>query len=517
MLQLRLLFLSFFFVFTNVFAQYSFDTLESRQLAPGVEYKRLRAPSVPLLAYMLKVDLQNPKVKIETIKAMDMVKQFKLGATLVGPIPILPLSQMVTEHNQNNDIIAAVNGDFFSQEGRPYNIQIIKNQLLQIPTNSVVLGFDKMNNAYLGRVTFSASLTHRTKVTKIDSTVAIDGINNFRQADQMWFYNGFNGSEFWPDSMPRSGQNRWAPEMIVEPITEWKVNDTVKVVVRGVSSLLLPDTVNRYPVNWACLSQHRNNDDWLARVISPGDTFRLVFNVKPVAGMTGLSNPSEMIGGSPQIVKNGQVYVNQGYIDEGIVIDPTKPHHSKELHPRTVAGLSADRRYLYLIVVDGGQPNVSKGVTLTQMAEILVSFGISNAMNLDGGENSTMVLGESGVVNSPSLGSEMSISNAIFIRKSDASSIGEDNSLPTKFALSQNYPNPFNPTTNIEYFVSSKSFVTLKIYDMLGREIEILTNDVKEPGKYSVQWNAGNYSSGIYYYKMEAGDFRSVKKMLLIK
>lgn len=92
-----------------------------------------------------------------------------------------------------------------------------------------------------------------------------------------------------------------------------------------------------------------------------------------------------------------------------------------------------------------------------------------------------------------------------------------ENILPEAFNLKQNYPNPFNPITTIEYQVSNSSLVTIKVYDLIGREVAILVNEVKQPGNYQVNFDSGNFASGVYFYKMIAGDFSSVKKMNLLK
>ncbi|MBX2991000.1 MAG: T9SS type A sorting domain-containing protein [Bacteroidetes bacterium] len=91
------------------------------------------------------------------------------------------------------------------------------------------------------------------------------------------------------------------------------------------------------------------------------------------------------------------------------------------------------------------------------------------------------------------------------------------NELPGTFALEQNYPNPFNPSTTIKFSMPQTSEVTLKVYDMLGREVATLVNDVKPMGTYEVTWNAANLASGIYYYRMAAGSFGDVKKLILLK
>jgi hypothetical protein len=89
--------------------------------------------------------------------------------------------------------------------------------------------------------------------------------------------------------------------------------------------------------------------------------------------------------------------------------------------------------------------------------------------------------------------------------------------IPTKFEVSQNYPNPFNPTTMIKFNIPEASKVSLKIYDVLGNEIATLLNEEKNKGTYEVNFNATNLSSGIYFYKLEAGNFVETKKMILLK
>jgi len=88
---------------------------------------------------------------------------------------------------------------------------------------------------------------------------------------------------------------------------------------------------------------------------------------------------------------------------------------------------------------------------------------------------------------------------------------------PETIKLSQNYPNPFNPTTTIKYQIPELSFVTLKVYDVLGNEIETLFNGEKSAGIYELNWNAVNLPSGIYFYQLKAGSFVETKKMILMK
>ncbi len=93
----------------------------------------------------------------------------------------------------------------------------------------------------------------------------------------------------------------------------------------------------------------------------------------------------------------------------------------------------------------------------------------------------------------------------------------ENEMVPFKFFLSQNYPNPFNPSTIISFSLPKKSDVYITIYDITGKEIQQLFEGVEEAGKYEVSFDGSNLSSGVYFYKLRAGDFTSTKKMILVK
>ncbi len=103
--------------------------------------------------------------------------------------------------------------------------------------------------------------------------------------------------------------------------------------------------------------------------------------------------------------------------------------------------------------------------------------------------------------------------------------VEDENQLPTVFTLEQNYPNPFNPSTTIKYSIPSvgteyhsvRQNVTLRIYDILGREVTTLVNQKQKPGNYEVTWDASNVSSGVYFYKLSAGSYAETKKMILLR
>lgn len=97
------------------------------------------------------------------------------------------------------------------------------------------------------------------------------------------------------------------------------------------------------------------------------------------------------------------------------------------------------------------------------------------------------------------------------------SGVASENAIPTEFKLFQNYPNPFNPTTTIKYTVPKESHVWIDIYDLNGRVVERLVDRKMTPGEYYVNWDAGNFGSGVYLYKIQAGTFSETRKCVLVK
>jgi hypothetical protein len=91
------------------------------------------------------------------------------------------------------------------------------------------------------------------------------------------------------------------------------------------------------------------------------------------------------------------------------------------------------------------------------------------------------------------------------------------NESPSEFSLFQNYPNPFNPTTNFRFIIADPEFVTLKVIDVLGREVATLVNGEINEGTYTVQWNAAGFASGVYFYRFQARNYSATKKLLLLR
>ena len=108
--------------------------------------------------------------------------------------------------------------------------------------------------------------------------------------------------------------------------------------------------------------------------------------------------------------------------------------------------------------------------------------------------------------------------NVIFDPYNDIlKTIFKESSVPFFYSLKQNFPNPFNPTTTIEYEIPTNTYVVMKLYDILGREVRTLVNVPLKAGKYSLKVDASSLSNGVYFYTLSAKDFFDVKKMVVVK
>ncbi len=274
-------------------------------------------------------------------------------------------------------------------------------------------------------------------------------------------------------------------------------------------------------------------------------------------------------------------------------------------HPRSAVGMNKDKSRVWFVVVDGRQ-TASRGANMMEMAEIMRDFGAWNAVNLDGGGSSTLIVNDEWVhrptdsdwqrnvasamiaVSEPYDGEvfghiriqpgemkvepgdnfnffvqgfdlwddpleipqgevtwevggglEASYGRGGFLAHAlsegyvvahyeDATdtarvaivedvSVDEPGDLPARFHLAQNYPNPFNPDTRIRFELPEQAHVRLMVYDILGRPVQTLVSEERQPGVHTVSFDASGFASGTYIYELTAGPFVQRKKMMLLK
>ena len=176
---------------------------------------------------------------------------------------------------------------------------------------------------------------------------------------------------------------------------------------------------------------------------------------------------------------------------------------------------------------NSGNPVCGATVFAIDLNNNLVSYTISNAngqFNLEGFEpGSYRVVGDKFGFNSDQYtdvtldySNNTSQNISITLNPDGVTSAGNDQVM-NSYRLNQNYPNPFNPSTSISYSIAKTEMVTIKVVDILGREVATLLNEVKPAGNYQLQFDASKLSSGVYFYKLQAGSFVDTKKMTLIK
>ena len=170
-------------------------------------------------------------------------------------------------------------------------------------------------------------------------------------------------------------------------------------------------------------------------------------------------------------------------------------------------GNATDARYL--VSYNGG--SVTKSINQSQNGDSWVSLG---SYSFTKGSGGSVRLGDQ----SSSQGQTLAFDAVRWSRTQNlAAGVLTTAEVPGGFFLGQNYPNPFNPGTSFEFQVPSSGLVTLSVYDLLGREVAALINDVRPAGVYQIRWDASSLPSGVYYYRLRAREFTESKKMVLMK
>jgi hypothetical protein len=157
-----------------------------------------------------------------------------------------------------------------------------------------------------------------------------------------------------------------------------------------------------------------------------------------------------------------------------------------------------------------------------------VFAGTDNGVYLSTNNGTNWILKNQGITTVPHIESILIANTYIFIgtngesvwRRTLAESIGISNistEIPSSYSLSQNYPNPFNPATTIKFALTKNDYTSIKVFDMLGKEVATLVNEKLNAGTYSVDWNASDYPSGVYFYCLKTKEFTDTKRMILIK
>jgi len=423
--------LIYFFAFNLIiFSQNQFDTLSIKQVAKGVFHYSVIEPNVPWTLDILKIDLKEEIIKIEAGISKDKITGFE------------KTSAMSARYNsEGHHIVGAINGGFFDGNGQDVGMQIREGEIITQNNNWSAIGFSSEKEPFIERLSLSSKLILSDKTSK-----NINGINKTRETDFLILFNSYFGTT--------TGTNQYGSEILIEPISKIQVNDTIKYIVVdkiiGQGSMALSK-------GKVVLSGHGTSKAFIDTLISIGDTISVIQKISPAP-----ENIVTLLNGYPKIVSNGENCALACYTEEG-----GSNTFASARHPRTAAGFSEDKRFLYLVTVDGRQES-SRGMSLPELADFLVNFGVYRAVNMDGGGSTTMVV-RNNIVNSPSdAGGERSVSNSLMVVSMDNKSGLSKINLNTKYAKvfsAKNYQfsasgidefyNPITITTaNVNYSLS---------------------------------------------------------------
>ena len=330
-----------------------------RTISQGVRYghERRGIAAGPLIINFLEVDLNDPEVEVKSLLAGDQI----YGSERVSSMAI------------RGEAIAAVNGLYFAADGRPLGLLAIDGRLISEPYANRTAIRIKPGEVGIGAVGFWGEVQSHE-----GDTYPIAGINRPRGADELIIYTTDYGST--------SRTNQFGMDLIV-------VDDHVTGIAQGNVEI---------PSEGSILSGHGLARDFLHR-FEVGDTVNWSLELSPNWLAEGFNH---IIGGGPRLVENGVLRITGE-------LELFQPNILLSRAPRTALGITQDNRLL-LVTVNGRKTGISVGMTLPELAQLMIELGAVDAMNLDGGGSTTMVIRDR-VLNLPSDGVERPVSNGLLV------------------------------------------------------------------------------------------------------
>jgi hypothetical protein len=379
-------------------------TTVTRQVAPGIVYtQEISTGAAPLIVNVLTVDLKTPGVRVRCGQALDSITEKGASRGREG-VPTLA---------QRNGAIAAINADFFPFTGDPLGVAIRDGELLSEPMeHRACIGFGP-NGAVMDVLVSLASL----KLS--DGTeVPLDGINRVPVENEI--------TALTPTYAATPNLKRAAIVITLKDVNlPVRVSKEMQGVIVTVAPLDAGMSLPRGGEGNVLLVADGKTGEALATHCKPGDAVKYQFDLAsnglpPARGRfpsraanfraTGFvpiwKDFEQAVSGGPFLLRNGQIAV------DGEAEDFAKAAFVEKRHPRTAVGTMADGKLL-LVTVDGRQKG-SQGASLPELAALMKRFGAVNAINLDGGGSTTMVVGN-GVVNAPSDGRVRPVANGLLV------------------------------------------------------------------------------------------------------
>lgn len=376
------------------FASAQSDTSESRNLAPGVAYRRFIDRGGPFTLHLVRVNLRDPGVEVRHARAHDQLRTRERTTGMIG-----------RARDAGSNILAAVNADFFNlQTGENENNQVINGEWWKGVKNTdspydtydnahIQFGLDARGRPVMDRFLFDGRAWSRGVATPI-LTVNFNQLGN---PESVVLYTPRFGA-----TTPRDTARQTAEAAMT---SIGRKGDTLLFVRRGAVATTSGSTIPSDGVVLAAYGAGSRFNE--VKAMAEGDTVKMLLATLP--RLSPSSAPSMLIGGWPRILRDGRNVAGEAPVQEGTI-----SRNAEARHPRTAIGFSRDSSTLFLLTVDGRQ-ETSVGMTLDELAAIMRRLGAWQAMNFDGGGSTTMVI-DGAVVNKPSdQTGEREIGNALVV------------------------------------------------------------------------------------------------------
>lgn len=365
---------------------YDVDTLVyEHKVGPGTTLAKYNVPDFPMLVSVIKMDLTNPYVTFETCKGGDR-----------GVCEETPVSMYARNDSVGHEMIGATNGDFYFyrdvvENGIPRSGQFRRSEIVSSPVGRACFVLDEQNKPYIDQIDFTATVKFGDAVNRLGTVnmQRLEWESSEVNANRLNLYtNGYG---------PQTENCSGGTKVIITPVEGeffWCSNQDIKAKVE---QIIDGTGVTEIPKGKAILWGLGSSEAFL-KTFSVGSeiTINLTTNLRSQVGAIGRFK--EMVGGSDHIV------LQNGHTPYGI---------EASRHPRTCIGYTKDEKTLFLIVIDGRQPN-SAGASLHECGEVFLALGAYNGINLDGGGSSIMIVNKE-IMNSPSDGKPRPVGNGCLV------------------------------------------------------------------------------------------------------
>ncbi|HQJ75965.1 MAG TPA: phosphodiester glycosidase family protein [Bacteroidota bacterium] len=378
-----------YFIYIKVFILFSFfsisysqtidyskpDTIQKNEINSSIIHYRYVYNSIPWNINIIEINSTDKNYSILSVKSSNKIHNSREKVS------------DIVKRNRNKNITIGINADFFYPDGDIVNNQISEGEFVKgIKSNRSQIAFTFSNEPFINIFSFSGKL-----ILKDNKEISIDALNQKRGFDSIVIYN-----KYWGNSTNTGGSGI---EYVFIPIDSTIANKPFRAVIKSILDSNATITNNQY-----VLSASDNKKNTTLSSLQINDTILISLNIQP-----DINNVKELVGGLPQIIKDGINIAHSQALKEG-----ANEKFSLTRHPRTAIGYSRDKAKLYLITVDGRQ-KCSAGMTLNELSEFMLFLGCYNALNLDGGGSTTLVINDK-IINYPSdLTGERPVGNALLI------------------------------------------------------------------------------------------------------